>query len=69
MTAGGVRFGATGLFILAVVVQVVTWSDLSSGERSDRVVLLLVAAAFLVALVGRNGDTAGAGSKRHSVSD
>jgi hypothetical protein len=53
-----------------VAVQVLTWSDLSSGERSDRVILLLVAAAFLAAVLGPKIVTrSGHGEQRPTGSD
>ncbi|WP_170946083.1 hypothetical protein [Rhodococcus sp. 14-2483-1-2] len=39
--------------LLGVAVQVLIWSNLSSSERTDRVVLLLLAGEFLAAIVGK----------------
>ncbi|MDI6628042.1 MAG: hypothetical protein QME72_10015 [Rhodococcus sp. (in: high G+C Gram-positive bacteria)] len=53
MRRNGYHSSVVALYLIAVAVQVLTWSDLSSNDRSDRVVLLLLAGAFLAAIVGK----------------
>ncbi|NLU82152.1 hypothetical protein [Rhodococcus sp. HNM0569] len=43
---------AIGLYLIAVIAQALTWADLSSDERSSRIVLLLLAGALLAAILG-----------------
>lgn len=47
---------AIGLYAIAVVAQALTWADLSSDERSSRIVLFLLAGAFLAAILGSRSE-------------
>lgn len=57
---GNPRSAAIGLYLLAVIVRVLTWSGTSAAQRSADVVLLLLAGAIVAAILSvgyRKGES------------
>lgn len=48
---GNPRSAAIGLYLLAVIVRVLTWSGTSAAQRSADAVLLLLAGAIVAAIL------------------
>ena len=51
ITMGNPRTAAIGLYVLAVIVRVLTWSGTSAAQRSADVVLLLLTGAIVAAIL------------------
>lgn len=45
------RSATVGLYILAVIVRVSTWSDTAAADRSNDVVMLLLVGAVIAAIL------------------